>query len=267
MLLLFILCVIIVYYHPPITQFGPQSTSLPSKHDVYVINLDSATKRLEHFKSEYTNSDMKTSVIRIAAINGRTINLHTIVSPRAYTEITQAEKSGFRQRHYELSRGAVGCYVSHLTAWQNLLQSDSSYCFIFEDDALIYPHIWDYISTYIKLPCDWDILLLGYECIQCQKDVRLHVHKVKKFFGLHGYIINKNAVRKIMKNPRIKPIRKQIDTVLSDMCRANELKIYASRKKLVEQNNIDFGTQIQLPLKFEDGKNVWTSYDELQEKQ
>ena len=261
--IVFLICVLVVVNHPPVTHFGPPSSPLPVKYDIYLINLDQAKKRRAHFKTQFEQTDLThMSPIRVSAVDGKTVDLTSVVSKRAYKEIMAAEKTGFRERHYQLSRGAVGAYLSHLSCWQSLIKSDAKACIIFEDDALIYPNIGAYMSS-IRVPDDWDILLLGYECLVCQKDIRLtRVHKVKKFFGLHGYMIRKEAVSKIMSSPRISPMRKQIDTVLSDMAIKGELNIYASVKKLVEQNNAEFGTQIQLPIHIENNE-AWTSYDEL----
>jgi len=230
-----------------------------------VINLDKATKRLSHFKDQFQQCDLSRgrAPIRISAVDGRTVDLKGVVSVRAHKEIQQAEATGFRQKHYELSRGAVGCYLSHIHAWQSLLKSDKHVAIIMEDDALLYPSLMEYLQHEVQtLPNDWDILLLGYECLQCQKDETLGpVHRVYKFFGLHGYLINRKAIAKIMESSRLRPIRKQIDTVLSDMAQKGELTIYATKRKLVEQNNRQFGTQIQLPINMET-TDAWSSYDE-----
>jgi len=254
-----------VYRHPGVRTYAPPSVVIPMIFDVYVINLDKATKRLAHFKEQFEKCDLSRhrAPIRVSAVDGRTLELKGVVSPRAEREILLAEATGFRQKHYELSRGAVGCYLSHMHAWQSLLKSDKRAAIIMEDDALLYPGVEQYLQTEVQtIPDDWDILLLGYVCLHCKKDETLGpVHRVYHFFGLHGYMINENAVRKITSSNRIQPIRKQIDTVLSDMARKGELMVYATKRKLVEQNNLQFGTQIQLPINMET-PDAWSSYDE-----
>jgi GR25 family glycosyltransferase involved in LPS biosynthesis len=264
---LLVVFLVILWHHPSLRDYAPPSVPVPiANMDVYVINLDKATKRLDHFKKQFEQSDLShgRSPIRVSAVDGRTIDLKGVVSARAQKEILLAEKTGFRQKHYELSRGAVGCYLSHIHTWQSLLKSDKHVALILEDDALLYPHMIQYLTQEVKtVPDDWDILLLGYECLRCQKDETLGpVHRVYKFFGLHGYMINQKAIKKITQSPRLRPIRKQIDTVLSDMAQKGELTIYATKRKLVEQNNRQFGTQIQLPINMETTDDVWSSYEE-----
>ena len=265
MIMMMIVVGILVTYHPGIRAYAPPSSPVPTNVDVYVINLDKATKRLTHFKDQFQQCDLSRgrAPIRISAVDGRTIELKGVVSARAQKEIQQAEATGFRQKHYELSRGAVGCYLSHIHAWQSLLKSDKNAAIIMEDDALLYPHLQEYMVHEVQyIPDDWDILLLGYECLRCAKDETLGpVHRVYNFFGLHGYMINRKAIAKITASPRLHPIRKQIDTVLSDMAQKGDLVIYATKRKLVEQNNRQFGTQIQLPINVET-VDAWSSYDE-----
>jgi hypothetical protein len=46
--------------------------------------------------------------------------------------------SGYRTKHYQLTRGSVGCYMSHLQLYQHILrETDAQFAFVFEDDAEI----------------------------------------------------------------------------------------------------------------------------------
>ena len=249
-------CIVFIQPRP-----SPPPVEQPKKRlgpfDVYLINLDSATQRLSHFKKQIASSDLVSkSFIRVPAIKGASLNINTMLSERALWEVTNAERTGYRLRHYQLSRGAVGCYASHVKLWENVLKTDKSVALVFEDDAQIYPRINEYLIT-TPFPEDFDIVLLGYECFKCKKDEGMGFHRVRRFFGLHGYLISAQGIRKIMASPRIDPIHKQIDAVLSDMADAGELTIYATTRKLVEQNNEDFSTQIQLPIK--EGQDPWAA--------
>ena len=48
-----------------------------------------------------------------------------------------AERTGYRTKHYQLTRGSVGCYMSHLQLYQHIIKTDAQFAFIFEDDAVI----------------------------------------------------------------------------------------------------------------------------------
>lgn len=227
--------------------------------DVYVINVDVATARLTHFRGQIARSDLGTkSFIRFEAIKGSDLDLPSVVSKRALWEISNAEATGFRLRHYQLSRNAVACYLSHVQLWTSVLQTDKSAAMVFEDDALVHPRIGEYVKT-TPFPEDYDIVLLGYVCLACARDEGAWFHRVYTFFGLHGYVISARGIRKILDSGRIFPVRKQIDTVLSEMATAGDIRIYASPRKLVEQNNRDFNTSIQIPLK--EGVDPWAALE------
>lgn len=243
---------------PPKTW--PRVARVPlGEFDVYVINVDVATARLTHFRGQIARSDLASkSFIRFEAIKGSDLDLPTVVSRRALWEVANAEATGFRLRHYQLSRNAVACYMSHVQLWRSVLETDKSVALVFEDDALVHPQTGEFLRN-TPFPEDFDIVLLGYVCLACARDEGAWFHRVYTFFGLHGYVISARGIRKIMESRRIFPVRKQIDTVLSEMAAAGEVTVYASPRKLVEQNNRDFDTSIQIPIK--DGVDPWASLE------
>jgi hypothetical protein len=97
------------------------------------------------------------------------------------------------------------------------------------------------------VPEDWDIILLGHVLTKYRKGT--HVHKVSKFYCLHGYLISKNGANKIMESGHVYPIAKQLDSMLSDITDMGGLNVYASPQQLIRQDNVRFRTQIQIPLK------------------
>ena len=50
-----------------------------------------------------------------------------------------AEGRGYRTAHYQLTRGSVGCYLSHLRLYQHVLRGGAQFALVFEDDAAIAP--------------------------------------------------------------------------------------------------------------------------------
>lgn len=227
------------------------------EYDIYVINVATANERLDHFRAQIARSDVATkSFIRHEAITGAEIDLPSVVSKRALWEISNAEATGFRLRHYQLSRNAVACYLSHVQLWKSMLQTDKQVALIFEDDAVVQPRIGRFLRD-TPVPDDADIVLLGYVCLECRRDEGAGFHRVRKFFGLHGYLIFARGVRRILDSAKLFPVRKQIDSMLSDMATAGDLTVYAAPRKLVEQNNRDFPTQIQIPIKA--GVDPWVA--------
>jgi glycosyl transferase family 25 len=93
---------------------------------VWVINLDSATKRLNAIsKNLYEN---KLSFRRISAVNIN--NLKTTTETGLYDNILN-ESIYFTA----LTSGEKGCFMSHQLAWQELLSSQHQFGLILEDDV------------------------------------------------------------------------------------------------------------------------------------
>lgn len=248
---------LVAMLQPRVKTWRRVPRTLVDDYDIYVINVDTASARLAHFRQQIARSDAASkSFIRFEAVKGADLDLPAVVSRRALWEIANAESTGFRLRHYQLSRNAVACYLSHVQLWRSVLETDKEVALIFEDDALVHPKIGQYMRS-TPFPEDFDVVLLGYVCLHCRRDEGAGFHRVKKFFGLHGYVISARGIRKILDNRRTFPVQKQIDTVLSDMASAGEITVYAAPRKLVEQNNRKFGTSIQLPIK--EGVDPWAA--------
>lgn len=228
-----------------------------SNFDVYLINLEDDTNRLQSFKHAFKQSDLsKThSLIRYAAADGRSLDIQSLVTPKALKEIQQAEKVKYRAKHYELTRGAVGCWLSHVRLWRDFLETDKEAALIFEDDCVMVTDIESRLAD-IRPPKDWDIALLGYICNRCTNQSCGDMIRVNRFFGMHCYMVNRRFVRKFFASPYSKQIGKQIDSVLSDMITDGTINVYASRKKVAWQNN-RHGTTIQMPIRMVEGVDVW----------
>jgi GR25 family glycosyltransferase involved in LPS biosynthesis len=184
--------------------------------------------------------------------------MKSLVTPKAFVELQKAERVKYRSKHYELTRGAVGCWLSHVRLWRDFLETDKNTCLIFEDDAYM---VTDMIGQlmHVRPPKNWDIVLLGYVCNRCEDEQGIgDMIRVNKFFGLHCYMINRGFVQKFFKSKYSKRVGKQIDSVLSDMIAEGDIQVYASRQKLAWQNN-RHGTRIQMPIRITPGIDVWAN--------
>jgi GR25 family glycosyltransferase involved in LPS biosynthesis len=214
--------------------------------NVYVINLKKNTERLDNFIYEYNKSDLKNIHLNVfPAIVGKELDLVNYVTPAAYKQILTSEVLKNRRYHYELTRGAVGCYLSHLNIWKKIAESDKKFGLIFEDDVKIADDFFARLLIGLKnVPNDWDIYTCGIMCLKC--DIKPNFIKVNRFWGLHGYIIKKESA-KIIYNELNKLINKQIDADLSLLIKYQKIKIYSINPIIVAQDG-NFGSDIQIPV-------------------
>ena len=235
--------------------------------DAYVINLDQHPDRLNSFAGQWRASDLATtadggrkSFIRWRATDADQIDWRTFLSPRALEEANQLEQTGYRKRHYQLSRGAVGCTLSHWRLWEAAYATPAPVVFCFEDDALIPRNTRAVLDCMSPPPADWDVLLLGRFCARCSPTPAGGTSwlRVKRFFGTHAYVVNRKGLRTLLANKnKLFPISHQIDSAMSLLSAPRgPLNIYATSVDLVQQSTA-FATSIQKPLRNSSEKDAW----------
>ena len=92
---------------------------------VYVINLKRRSDRLRKFKKdcEYKN------VVVIEAFDGNNISKN-IYNKNIYNKIKNHKFSK------DITNSEIGCFVSHMSTWKKIINSNTKYNLIFEDDVI-----------------------------------------------------------------------------------------------------------------------------------
>lgn len=223
---------------------------------IFLINMTKNPDRYRRFVDSFKNTDLTDAgFTRIEGVNGKAIDVRKYVSEKAYKGIRESEKQGFRKHHYQLTRGAVGCYLSHLNVYKEIVKQKKPYGLIFEDDVRILKNniLYDINKVIDTVPKDWDILLLGCVCFVCGKYASYY--DVNRYFLMHGYLIKRKSAEKVLHMLENEPIEQQIDAKFSDLAERGLIKIYCLRNKLAVQ--WDMGTNIQIPVKTIAGINPY----------
>jgi len=215
------------------------------KLELYLINLEHRKDRLVITNNLLNNYNFN-NVIRFPAVNGKNISndeLIKIVEPSAMKSIL----NNYRKEHHELSYGAVGCYLSHVNIWKKLEFDNLDYIIIFEDDALpnfSFFDLQEIIKNYV--PDDWDLILFG-GIYNKNNYINNYILKILTFYETHAYIINRKGALKLLS--KVFPIKKQIDSLLSDLASNNEINIYGITQNKWSQNLEINNTDIQTEIK------------------
>jgi glycosyl transferase family 25 len=214
--------------------------------DVYIINMVSNKERLESFKHQYEKSDLAwKKYIIYPAIVGKDLDIVKYVTPGAYSQLIEADVTKKRKHHYDITRGAIGCYLSHLDIYKKIAASDKKYGLIFEDDVMIATDFYKRMLFGLNtVPGDWDLYLLGLICLKC--DVKNDYINVNRFWGTHGYLVKKEAAAKLIANLD-KLISKQIDADISLLIKQDKIKVYSINPIIVAQHS-SFISDIQIPV-------------------
>lgn len=216
----------------------------------WVINLEKNKDRYKRFKYYYNNSDLaQVPLEKFNAIYGREIDVQKYVTPKAYEILLLNEKNKYRTKHYELTRGAIGCYLSHAAVYRKLLEDPNyNYYLIFEDDAAIMSRIYNRIGKAIKhAPNDWDIILFA-PIMEVPLDENRLFKKLQTFWGLCSYAISKKGAQKCIDEFDKKGINMQIDSKLSLMIMQGKLNVYNYKDKILWHDRTQ-GTDIQMIVK------------------
>lgn len=165
----------------------------------YLINLDRCPERLDAMQAQLDGLGIPFE--RVPAVDG--LNLPPDLAPYFAHVI--------HRKPPIIEAGAVGCYASHLRAYQRIVLSDAPYAMVLEDDAVLPANLREIISTaLLALPSGWDF-------VQLAKPPRHAVHELAGLPGGHlvrysrvpsgavGYLISRAGAEKML-NPTIERV-------------------------------------------------------------
>ena len=222
------------------------------KYRTYVINMDKDVERYNKIASYYHNSDLSDLPLeRYSAVVGKNVEPSDWLTDDAINDFKQVLNNGYRTHHYQLTYGGIGCFLSHYNLAKQLLgeKKNVDAYIVFEDDTAIPRNLLSHIERNIsELPEDWDYLM--FYTIRANGEPSTNkLNKLKSFWGLNGYIINKKGARKLVEETNTN------NSYLSRMIQQKKMNVYATKKHLVKSNAQD--TNIQVILKPSKGVNPY----------
>ena len=227
------------------------SAKFPEKTKLFYINLDKNDIRKDQLLNSYNDTDMKNILLtRFPAILGKKVELKKWLTPDALIQIKETEETNTRTHHYQLTRGAVGCFLSHYTLCKQLTEDpDADYYLIFEDDIIFNRNLSRNLNNYLSLaPSDWDIIQLYTHRKTAEFKTVGQFYKPQGFWGTQGYIINKKGAQKLVNEVVKNKIDGQIDAYLSRMIQQDKINLYITKQRLVGLNLNIRDTDIQCKI-------------------
>ena len=140
----------------------------------FVLNLRDRAIRMRAFESAARRAGM--FVERLEAVDTRTIDrleaVRKRVDPIALVNLSATLRRGHRERHEELTMGAIGCALSHATASEEGQRRGLNVLAVFEDDAEVPYDCSELIAEALHevsvadadsdSSSAWDMILLGW---------------------------------------------------------------------------------------------------------
>lgn len=201
-------------------EFGTNLQLIPSKDshlnnikNIYVINLQRDSHRLTSF---FTNLKKHNISIKnrnwnkFNAVDGSDKN-NVLSEIELLIQNTKTKEKIIS--YWNKYPGSIGCYLSHIKLWQNMLDDEKSgeYSLIMEDDSFFTPV--GLINIEIALQSahsiNWDILYVGHNMLSGNKIsslfLRPHLsvpgkNNIGYNSGFFGYIVRKSSLKKLIEN-------------------------------------------------------------------
>ena len=116
-----------------------------------VINLDRSAVRWREAASAYAAAGL--SVERLPAVDGESLS---------EAEVGRVYDGEGNRRLYKrpLTRGEIGCYLSHREAWRRIAASGAAGGYVFEDDGLPTGRLAEAMALVEGLAWSWDMIKL-----------------------------------------------------------------------------------------------------------
>jgi glycosyl transferase family 25 len=144
--------------------------------------------------------------------------------------------------------GEVGCYLSHMLLIKSLINSNSKYTVIFEDDfKILDTYLDNQVNKIISnLDDDFDMIYLGNLNNNHSQKIIDNIYTVSKLnylWGTHAYIINNKNAKKIYDS--LLNINIAIDNKFKYNIDNKIIKAYVIYPILVDQNTVDLKSDIR----------------------
>jgi GR25 family glycosyltransferase involved in LPS biosynthesis len=198
------------------SSFNAESPK-PKEYTTYIINMDRSTDRWQAMQEGMQKAGV-TNYVRVPGVDGKKLAgtpYQKLVDPEAW----KTANSGVRADHDQHNLGSLGCYFSHLRAWQAVVDSGKSFAMIMEDDSRVDADSARRVNSVLDAaPSGWDALIVGqHGLINRPKKAKYFkgwtFYSPGLFWGLSAYFITAHACKYLLK--RAYPVKIQVDWFLS----------------------------------------------------
>jgi GR25 family glycosyltransferase involved in LPS biosynthesis len=183
---------------------------------IFYINLDRRPERNKHMKKQFKNLSWKGPIERISAVDGKKLtNDHLSLFTQQAIQQSTTKHEQFIPGFY-MTKGGMGCALSHRKIYQKIQQEQYQRVLILEDDVILDSGLLSTLESLNSfIPDDFDILYLGYSESKSSKSINEYISQpTGVVFGTFAMILHKRVVNKIL---NLFPLFGQIDSSISGL--------------------------------------------------
>lgn len=218
---------------------------------IFYINLDDSIDRNNYVKNLLNKYKFK-DITRVSAIDTRAyddaMKYKSLIDKESLERLNKDVELGKRRRFGSLTLGAIGCTLSHMSIYNEMIKNDIKSALIFEDDVLTdldYDIFWKRINK-LDIPSDSDMYLLSAGYYDWKQKIKKDSNTVNfgRFLCTCAYYITLNGANILYKN--LIPILYQVDFQMSMLMIAKRIKIYGyDGPYIFKHGSYKYGTTIQ----------------------
>ena len=216
----------------------------------YMINLPQFPQKYQQSLRNLAHLDVVPQ--RIDAVYGKDLDDEYIKSI-TYPSVQYTMNRGRSLDSDIASHGAIGCSLSHIKLWKQMIEKKEEMYLITEDDVDVTATVTtETINSFLEEVCqhdpNWDVILLGWmKPLPGLKDGDVHVtsniYRINDVtFGTHAYLISRKGAERLLKYAF--PIIDQVDSYISYMACRGDIAAYRPSRPFIDQYNPE-GSSIQ----------------------
>lgn len=190
-----------------------------NKIPIYVINLKKDIEKKLHMQALCEQHLLECHFVD--AVYGKNLTEDNIAQ-------VYSKKKAIHEFGRELTKGEIGCALSHLSVYKEIVDKNIGMAIIFEDDIVIQDGFLELINSVNFFPKNWECILLGHYRFSFRKletassywkRVRINekyeaVRLMEHAYGTHGYLINRKGAIKLI--DAMSMLSKPIDVYTGD---------------------------------------------------
>lgn len=216
----------------------------PTSCPVVCINLDKRPERWTAFQAQ--SFCARIPVKHLSAVDGSALDVKT--HPSLSEETRRRILTGSRRAHGDINTlGAIGCTLSHRSAWEYLVKSKAPWCLVLEDDSKVSQNLRERILSAgpppgsRKNPDTPLVWLLGPRLLEPPVPYQGAWTSPTSFWGTSAYLVNQAAAEVLL--AKTLPVEAHLDHTMLTQQTLGTLRLLFHPS--VRTSTAGLGTDIQ----------------------
>jgi GR25 family glycosyltransferase involved in LPS biosynthesis len=179
-------------------------------------------------------------------------------------QITEEIKNLFDNNDFGSRPGFIGCALSHLTLWKELLDDDCDEYLIIEDDIEMDSNIKEKLKIILQIKQNYDIFYIGHSVNKRLRDKyeskikdNYIIEKFDRFLsvgGTFGYIIKKSGAKKLIDFIEKNGIKHGIDYVMIQYAPVMNMIMLEILPQIIKTDYVDGNNVVDSDIQYDNGK-------------